>query len=423
MVTEAIRNYEVSIWTLQDEFITVLKWPNLEQKGEIENPKLTLDVDGTRNFTFSIPMYLYQNNKLVENPIWYNTRNGNIAVDMRKIKVIFNKNEFNPAIIDWKKEFYKVYMPYNYNGNVNLFNRPVVPVSNITAVGYTDVVGDYATVYSAYKVYTDVNEIEYKVIYTPIQEDGSVKNDTYMTTYLNSIISSSTSMEQWLANDRNQNKQILSIFPIGYDISNWQQELYSKQKEWDQIRASCEMLSNTNNITFATPTYKYYKKYLRSINTFEFLITKINETHERDILTCEVTCDGLAFQELGKRGYIYDLSVADYELAYKEWQEAGGVEISRPRENVQFWCDKIGLKPTPMSEKDIDPLQWYYEIQMNYDSFSDNLNRSRLLVELNLMVILNGQFAMIKKLGDMQQYKILMELIVVIPQPVQNVMR
>ena len=29
----AIRSYEVSIWTLQDSFITVLKWANLENKG------------------------------------------------------------------------------------------------------------------------------------------------------------------------------------------------------------------------------------------------------------------------------------------------------------------------------------------------------------------------------------------------------
>jgi len=28
-----IRSYEVSIWTLQDSFITVLKWANLENKG------------------------------------------------------------------------------------------------------------------------------------------------------------------------------------------------------------------------------------------------------------------------------------------------------------------------------------------------------------------------------------------------------
>lgn len=28
-----IRSYEVSLWTLQDEFITVLKWSDVEQKG------------------------------------------------------------------------------------------------------------------------------------------------------------------------------------------------------------------------------------------------------------------------------------------------------------------------------------------------------------------------------------------------------
>jgi len=31
----SLRNYEVSIWTLQDRFLSVLKWFNLEQKGQI----------------------------------------------------------------------------------------------------------------------------------------------------------------------------------------------------------------------------------------------------------------------------------------------------------------------------------------------------------------------------------------------------
>ena len=91
MITEAIRSYEVSLWTLQDEFITVLKWSDVEHKGTIQDPKLTLADDGTENFTFTIPMYLYQNGNLVENPIWYNTRNGNLIANLRKVKVIFNK--------------------------------------------------------------------------------------------------------------------------------------------------------------------------------------------------------------------------------------------------------------------------------------------------------------------------------------------
>jgi hypothetical protein len=33
-----VRSYEVSLWTLQDEFITVLKWSDAEQRGRIENP-------------------------------------------------------------------------------------------------------------------------------------------------------------------------------------------------------------------------------------------------------------------------------------------------------------------------------------------------------------------------------------------------
>ena len=42
-----LRNYEVSVWTLQDSFITVLKPDKLESKGQIENAKMHLVNDGT----------------------------------------------------------------------------------------------------------------------------------------------------------------------------------------------------------------------------------------------------------------------------------------------------------------------------------------------------------------------------------------
>ena len=99
-----IRNYEVSIWTLQDSFISVLKPFNLESKGMIQEAKIELKDDGDSTFSFKIPMYIRENinideephfknfSKLKENPIWYNVRNGNIITNMRKIKVIFNKN-------------------------------------------------------------------------------------------------------------------------------------------------------------------------------------------------------------------------------------------------------------------------------------------------------------------------------------------
>lgn len=96
---EIIRNYEVSIWTLQDSFITVLKQSNLENMGKIQEPKITLKDDGENTFSFKIPMYILQDGDWIENPIWYTTYNGNIIANMRKVKVIFNKQtEFEKVL-------------------------------------------------------------------------------------------------------------------------------------------------------------------------------------------------------------------------------------------------------------------------------------------------------------------------------------
>ena len=105
MLQNNICSYEVSIWTLQDEFITVLKPSNLDYRGQLEEPKLVIDVDGTENFSFSIPMYIYQTIEedyiKVENPIWFNTRNQNLIAGMKKIKVILNKNTINEAVYEF----------------------------------------------------------------------------------------------------------------------------------------------------------------------------------------------------------------------------------------------------------------------------------------------------------------------------------
>ena len=225
-----IRSYEVSLWTLQDEFITVLKWANAEQQGRIREPKLTLNVDGTQNFTFTIPMYLniFQeanrdnpridtHSRMIkqENPIWYNTRNGNLITSMRKIKVISNKGLYNKKI---------------------------------------------------------------------------------------------------------------------YDL----------------------------------------------------IINKITEEHQGEQLLCQVECEGQAFHELGKIGYKYTLNKEVFDVDYKEWQETGHwyrkIDIkrenplySRPKANIQYWCESCGLKPRPNTN--INPNEWYYTIDMNYNSFEKSTNR------------------------------------------------
>jgi len=108
-----IRDYEVSIWTLQDSFITILKPSHLENKGMIQEPKMVLKDDGENSFSFKIPMYIYEDTNLeeepyfkkeellMENPIWFNVRNGNLLVDMRKIKVIFNKKTEDEEIFEF----------------------------------------------------------------------------------------------------------------------------------------------------------------------------------------------------------------------------------------------------------------------------------------------------------------------------------
>jgi len=89
---ENIRNYEVSIWTLQDSFITVLKPLNLEHKGAIQDGKITLKDDGENTISFSIPMYIREKGEFIENPLWYNRQEGFLIANLRKLKVIFNKH-------------------------------------------------------------------------------------------------------------------------------------------------------------------------------------------------------------------------------------------------------------------------------------------------------------------------------------------
>lgn len=100
MVHEEIRKYEISVWTLQDNFITVLKWSDLVQKGCIENAQFDLNDDSIDKLSFEVPMYIRQEKELVENPIWYNTRNGILLEGMRKLKLIINKQTEDEGIYE-----------------------------------------------------------------------------------------------------------------------------------------------------------------------------------------------------------------------------------------------------------------------------------------------------------------------------------
>ena len=112
MMYNNIRDYEVSVWTLQDSFITILKQSGLENREKIQDAEMVLKDDGENTFSFKIPMYLtedtntqnfsYKNQvEFQENPIWFNVRNGNIISGMRKIKVIFNKKTDTEKVLEF----------------------------------------------------------------------------------------------------------------------------------------------------------------------------------------------------------------------------------------------------------------------------------------------------------------------------------
>ena len=96
-----LRRYEVSLWTLQDGFITVLKEFNSSVKGTIEEPEMELSDDSEDTFSFSLPMYIRENGQFKENPIWYNVTNGNLIANLRKVKVIFYKGTEDQRIFEF----------------------------------------------------------------------------------------------------------------------------------------------------------------------------------------------------------------------------------------------------------------------------------------------------------------------------------
>lgn len=95
-----IRDYEVSIWTLQDSFITVLKPYGIELKGQLQEPDLKIVDDGTVEFSFNLPMYYTLNGERLKNPLWNNVINGIIVANMRKIKIIFKKHQQGEKVIE-----------------------------------------------------------------------------------------------------------------------------------------------------------------------------------------------------------------------------------------------------------------------------------------------------------------------------------
>lgn len=206
MVSKDIRPYEISLWTLQDGFITVLKPLGLGNKGQIEKPQFNLKTDGTQELSFQLPMYYRDGGELIENPIWYSYRDGLLMENLRKLKLIFNKG----------------------------------------------------------------NKAQERV--------------------------------------------------------------------------------------------------------FEFVITKITETHSNGQLVCEVESEGLAFQELGKNGYKLSFSQDTFQLDYDKWWESEGrKDEDEPIASIDYWAKQI-----------FEGTDWNYEVRMDWSGFDGVLDENERAANSNL---------------------------------------
>ena len=101
MSKNTIRPYEMSVWTLRDRYVAVLKAPGVENKGHIEDPEIKLNVDGTEELSFKVPMYYSEDNAFIENPYWWDVKEGLLLEGMRKIKVIFNKGQQEEEVFEF----------------------------------------------------------------------------------------------------------------------------------------------------------------------------------------------------------------------------------------------------------------------------------------------------------------------------------
>ena len=96
-----LRNFEISIWTLQDDFITIIESAWVKTKGKTQNAFITLNIDGTQQLTFSVPMYYSMNGQKISNPAWITFSENKVLLNTRKVKVILNKQTDNEEIYEF----------------------------------------------------------------------------------------------------------------------------------------------------------------------------------------------------------------------------------------------------------------------------------------------------------------------------------
>ena len=126
----------------------------------------------------------------------------------------------------------------------------------------------------------------------------------------------------------------------------------------NNIKKENPLWFNVINGTLMVGQRKIKVKFLNTNKIYEFVISKISESHANGELLCLVEAEGLAFNELGKTGYKISLNQQTFEDDYDNWFNNFKDTEPEPIASINYWADKI-----------FNGTNWNYEVRMDWSSY------------------------------------------------------
>lgn len=233
-----VRSYEISIWTLQDRFLSVLKWATMDQKGEVQDPEMVLRDDGTQEFSFSIPMFYYDNDIRILNPLWHKLDEQPLKANMHKLKVIFNKNAGQNLIQDSQ----------SFTIKLNRVLQRLLP-ANYKEIHFNSDLFENKTINQAYSVIietiqdtiTSLTITQQEALFSRIK---FIINPERVFEFLVVSVTEDHTQDNVLITIKTEGLAFHELGKIGYKISLSQENFELDEEEWFKNGAQGECLMN-----------------------------------------------------------------------------------------------------------------------------------------------------------------------------------
>ena len=106
----AKRPYEISLWSHNDRFLSILTSSDAPSLGSAYDPHWYDGINGEKKLTFTIPIKYFdpQTNEFVNNEKWYNElKQSHTLANEKKVKLIFDKLKTDPVSGDYIHDIYE----------------------------------------------------------------------------------------------------------------------------------------------------------------------------------------------------------------------------------------------------------------------------------------------------------------------------